>query len=972
MLESESKQDASDVSAHPLWSREDLLSDALDRLEWKKLVGFLADLATLDHTKGRLKELTPWLPEHERAWTLSATARVIRLSEAGDDIHLLPFDASFFMGALQHGSLLNGLGIYHLGVFCAQIERLATKARNDARKGHDSKLGPELGELLSALQPQASLARRLALAADENGRLLDSASAELKDARHKLDSLTKRMTQSLEGTLKVPTVRDALQDAVWMIRDGRYVLPVRVDRKSDVVGIARGVSSTGNTIFIEPAGLSELQSQLSAAEADVMVAENRVLRSFSDEAYAQRTQLQSALDTLETFDAVCARARLARRLQGTRPEFVDNPRHLKFELIDARHPLFVLEDKDCVPNNLILSAATPNALCPAVWVLSGPNAGGKTVAMKTVGLLSAMALAGLYIPARSARLFSYESIYVEMGDRQSRSEDLSTFSGHLLHVKTICDLAGERTLVLLDEGFVGTDPSIGAAMAQATLETLAERGSTAIITTHFSSLKTLADKKPETFANASMEFEPEKLKPTFHLLNGVPGQSFAVELARRLNYPEALLERALRYRGERELELENLLAELQKNRHSLKAELELNQELNAELQREVGALQAQRQALDGAQERLLGEFTARMQKRFNAFENRLETRARQFERAQQQILREKQLAESLQPSEDAPQALGEQKTDDLPRTTVTPRQTAGRAQEKPLSAQEIQNIAAAERKKSKTLNDFSQLASLKRNLPAKTTTAEAATDDVDFRRSRHPTKLTQRDLMDEARESLDSMRSIFDHTAAQFQDRRTELSGDLQTTRDKGDALIEHQREKRSERAQHPAEFWSSGKLCKTGKFQQPGQVVRAADGKGFVECQFGLIKTKIHFSELLTIEEAAQAKPAHRRTRTQTHQSSQVRNQLDMSIDSILPTKANTIDVRGLLVDTALEHVERFIDKAWMNDERTVLIVHGHGTGRIKTALREFLQSCSYALRFRPGSSGEGGDGATVVVLEQ
>ncbi|MEY2988742.1 MAG: hypothetical protein RJB13_2263 [Pseudomonadota bacterium] len=959
MLETQSNSAAGTTLNISPWSQEDLLTDALERLEWKKLVSFLADLSTLQHTRARLTTLTPWISKEERLWNLAATGRILRLLDAGEELTLLNFDASYFIPVLQHGSLLNGLGLFHLGIFCSQIERLSSKARNDAKKGSDSKLGMELTELLCQLQPQTSLARRLQLSADENGRLLDSASSELREARQKLDSLTKRMTQALEGTLKVPTVRDALQDNVWMIRDGRYVLPVRVDRKSDVPGIARGVSSTGNTIFIEPSGLSDLQSQLSGAEADVMVAENRVLRAFSDEAYSLRTELLAALEVLEIFDSVTARARLARKLQGVCPRFSESATQQRFEILDARHPLFVLEEKDCIANNLVLAATEQQSLCPAVWVLSGPNAGGKTVAMKSVGLLVAMGMAGLYVPARSASFFAFESIYVEMGDRQSRSEDLSTFSGHLLHVKTICDLADARSLILLDEGFVGTDPSIGAALAQATLETLAQQGSTAVITTHFSSLKTLADKKPNVFANASMEFEPEKLKPTFHLLNGVPGQSFAVELARRLKYPEDLLQRALKYRGERELELENLLSELQKSRHALKVELDLNLQLNSQLEKEVKALQMQRRALDGAQEQLLSEYTTKLQKRFNAFENRLETRARQFERAQQLAINEKRQAQELQHNEEAL---------DLP----VPAVNSEKLNSQPLTQKEIQEIAAAERKKTRTLSDFSQLAELKRALPIKKTSEEIFSDDADFRRARHPTRLNQRDLLDEARESLESMRHIFEHTSDKFDERRTQLSGEIRVTSDKANSLIDIQREQKGQSAQHPPQFWRAGLRCKTSKFQQPGNVLRPADSKGFVECQFGLIKTKVHFSELLTIEQAAQSKPQNTGKKSEKIRPTSGQNSLDMSLDPVLVTKANTVDVRGQLVDTALEHVERFIDKAWMNDERVVVVVHGHGTGRIKVALREFLQGCNYPLRFRPGTTGEGGDGATIIVFEQ
>jgi DNA mismatch repair protein MutS2 len=950
------------------WDKQALLKDALERLEWQRLTDALAQLAMLQHTKGRLQDLSPWISESERTWNLRATSRLIHLLSVGEGVEIHPFDAGYFFDAISHGALLNGIGLYHLGLLCSQTERLGTKARNEQRKEGGGSLGPELAGLLSQLKQQTSLARRLALAADENGRILDSASAELKEARQKFDTLTRRMTHSLENTLKVPTVRDALQDAVWMLRDGRYVLPVRVDRKSDVPGVARGVSSSGNTLFIEPAGLSELQAQLSAAETDVMLAENRVLRAFSDEAYSLREELLSALEILETFDCVCARARLASRLGAVMPEFHENPQAARFELLDAQHPLYILEDKPCVPNHLLLQPSKDGSRCPRVWVLSGPNAGGKTVAMRTVGLQCAMALAGLFVPSRKATFFNFNSIYVEMGDRQDRREDLSTFSGHLLHVRRICELTDAHSLVLLDEGFVGTDPSIGSAMAQATLETLAERGATSIITTHFSSLKTLADKQPLVFANASMEFEPDRLKPTFHLLNGVPGQSFAIELARRLNYPEDLLQRALRYRGERELELENLLAELQKSRQELRFEISKNRDLNQQLVGEVDSLSRQRKALQHQQENLLNDYTTKLQKRFNAFENRLETRARQFERAQQQIL-----SENKQRAESEAAARGDDDAQTPPAASSgTVISAAGRAQQAERPVASAVGKGEPDKRKPRSLSDFSQLANLRVDLPQKSASAEVDLDES-WQKLRKPAKLSQRDLIDEARESLDVMRKSFEKTSDSFAKQRDELSEDMNVSRERGESVLSEAREKRGQIAKHPPEFWTVGRRVKTAQFDKVGEVVRTADNKGFVECSFGLIKTKIHFSDLMTIDEAAQkaSAPLQKKTTAHSHVKGREKNKLDMSIDPVLPTRDNTIDVRGHLVDTALEHIERFIDKAWRDDVRTIVIVHGHGTGRVKSAVREFLQDCSYRLTFRPGSSGEGGDGATVVILD-
>ena len=232
--------------------------------------------------------------------------------------------------------------------------------------------------------------------------------------------------------------------------------------------------------------------------------------------------------------------------------------------------------------------------------------------------------------------------------------------------------------------------------------------------------------------------------------------------------------------------------------------------------------------------------------------------------------------------------------------------------------------------------------------------------------------MSQRDLIDEARGSLEVMRKVFERTGDDFAARRTEISGDLKQTTQKAEELLSETRERKAADAQRPADFWSVGKRCKTPQFDQVGEILRVADSKGMVECRFGALKTKIHHSALMTIDQAAQTPKQHHKKLTIQLPTTEKRNRnvLDMRIEPVLPTRDNTIDVRGHLVDTALEHVERFLDKSWRNDQHTVVIVHGHGTGRIKAALREFLQNCGYSLRFRPGTSGEGGDGATIVIF--
>ncbi|MCA2961157.1 MAG: Smr/MutS family protein [Silvanigrellales bacterium] len=941
---------------------ERLRSDALDRLEWKKITAALAECAVFESTQRTLAHLAPTLPAEERTHVFRATAELRALEAQGQGPSLEPVDTASFLGPLSRGSVLSASALWQLRVALGLVEKAFVFVREQKRHPSPSAY-PLLLELFATLEPQPKLHARLGLSVDAEGNILSSASPELRAARGRLDAARKRMESSLESLLRRSSVRDALQDALWMQRDGRYVLPVRTDRKGDVPGVPRGVSQSGSTVFVEPTELATVQGQIEVAETDVQVEEARVLRELSEAAHLAREPIGQALGALELYDALLARARFANILDAVEPRFhtSDDEREElgAFAFYDARHPLFILEKKPCVPNDLVLKSN--------VWVLSGPNAGGKTVAMKTAGVLTLMGLAGLFVPASEASLFAYTHVYAEMGDRQNLSDDLSTFSGHLVQLKAILSEARTHTLVLLDEGFVGTDPTVGVAMARATLESLATRGATVVITTHFSGLKTLAEGDTR-FQNASMEFESRRLKPTYRLQNGIPGQSYALELASRLGFEESLLNAARSYAGEEMMRVERLVAELSRQKEDLE-NLKLEQEANAAaLRKELDALRSDRTRLETEREALVQGYREKLTKRLNAFENRLEIRERQFEKAKRETLRA--LEDASPPPSSPPGSMASSKpAKQTPSPLAPPR-----------------NV---------TLTGFDALKGFSFQERSSGAGGTRAPDRDDLAaRIRKPEKLTPRDLLDEARTSLgllnkgfDALEDGFRGDVDAFLDLEESLTGESgRTGKTARERLKMAEKEKAEKEAKkglsgHPDTYWKPGMKVRTQRLRDAGEVLRTVDSKGLVECKFGLVKMKVPHRELFTVQEAANGTMAKASTKVPEKTPPRAapsapsapvasRGNRDMSVEPTFQHKANTLDLRGSLVDTALEKVEAFLDRAMRDNLTTIIIIHGHGTGRVKQAVRELLQETRFDLAWRPGTAGEGSDGVTVVRL--
>lgn len=426
---------------------------------------------------------------------------------------------------------------------------------------------------------------------DADGRLVDHASDALGPLRKALASIKTMLEKRANEMLTDERFAPYLQDAYYTQREDRYVLPIRTDGKGFVRGIVHGTSQSGQTLFIEPEEIVDLNNRRKLAEAEVADEERRILVKFSGWVAEEADGFARSLAAAEVLDVIAAAAVLAEDTVSAEPILDDAPR---IALLHARHPLMLLADKRVVANDVTVAAGQ-------TLLVSGPNAGGKTVALKTVGLAALMARAGLHLPAESGSAIGwFSSVVTDIGDAQNLEQDLSTFSGHMVNLRELLATAAPGTLVLIDEIAVGTDPDQGAALAQAVLEALAAKGITGIVTTHYERLKALGAADPR-FANASVGFDLERLEPTFKLHLGAPGSSGALQVARRMGIAAEVVERARVLLGAEGVRVEELLANVADQRRRIEEE-------RAVLLSELEAVESDRAAMRVHRDRTQARF----------------------------------------------------------------------------------------------------------------------------------------------------------------------------------------------------------------------------------------------------------------------------------------------------------------------------------------------------------------------------
>lgn len=405
---------------------------------------------------------------------------------------------------------------------------------------------------------------------DPQGNLRESASPLLHQLHQKSHALRSTMRRRLESLLSSQQYKDRLQGQYFVERGDRYVIPVKAERQHEVDGIIHDISSSGATVFIEPRNFIELNNSIKFAELQVSQEVRRILQDLSDVVAESVVPLRENVEQLAELDCLVAKARLSRKIHGVPVQL--NPQ-AGIHLIQAKHPLLVLS-KDHVVANTIHIEGDVDTL-----IISGPNAGGKTVTLKLVGLFAFMVKVGLLPPcAPDSEMIFFENVYADIGDTQDLSRDLSSFSGHILslialldHLQSRSTVSSHASLVLLDEVGSSTDPIEGAALAEAILSRLSDLGCVSMVTTHYPSLKTLAYRNPHV-RNASQEFDMERLSPTYRLIEGIPGGSSALEIADRLGLESAILQQARELIQREDQDLDHVFQRLQETYAHLEEE----------------------------------------------------------------------------------------------------------------------------------------------------------------------------------------------------------------------------------------------------------------------------------------------------------------------------------------------------------------------------------------------------------------
>lgn len=555
---------------------------ALKSLEYYKIIQLLTEKASSPLGKELCRDLLPSVDlvqiQLMQAQTRDALSRLFQKGSISFG------SVKDVRGSLKRLEIGSTLGIIELLSICSLLEntsRVKAYSRNE-RGDHPADSLDEMFEQLSPLTPLSAEIRRCILSEDE---ISDSASPGLLKVRRSMKIANDRIHTQLTSLVN-GGARNYLQDAVITMRNGRYCIPVKAEYKGQVPGMIHDQSSTGSTLFIEPMAIVKLNNDIRELELQEQKEIEAVLAELSNQTAAYTDQIRDDLEIMVQLDFIFARASLAMDMNGTEPIF--NTEH-RIRLKQARHPL--IPRKKAVPIDLRLGDDFD------LLVVTGPNTGGKTVSLKTAGLLTLMGQAGLHIPAMDrSQLSVFHQVYADIGDEQSIEQSLSTFSSHMTNVVSFLKEADSDSLVLFDELGAGTDPTEGAALAISILSYLHEKGIRTMATTHYSELKVYALSTPGV-ENACCEFNVETLRPTYRLLIGVPGKSNAFAISSKLGLPDFIIEKAKQQISEQDESFEDVLTSLENSRVTIENE-------RAQIEAYKEQIEALKKQLETKQERL--------------------------------------------------------------------------------------------------------------------------------------------------------------------------------------------------------------------------------------------------------------------------------------------------------------------------------------------------------------------------------
>ena len=791
----------------------------LDILEWPLIEERIISLCSSDTAKriaGRLKPV----PEHKIRVQMKKISAIKELISRGTTPPLSGInDISAHTALASKGGVLELENLSSIRTFTFASERIRKYLETNREEF------PQLEDEYSRIHPLEKLNSLLQVSLTDNGELNEDKFPILKKIRKEIFTSRQDLEKKISRIIHSPDNEKVLQEKTYTTINGRYVILVKSGMRSRISGNVHDISSSGQTVYFEPSDLTELNNTLIMHERSLLLEIQKILAELTVHVADHADELESNLRVLSYFDFLTAASKFSIQTRSNEPVLSEKP---MMNLCRAHHPVLQLMSPDTIVSNDVELGIDFNCL-----IISGANTGGKTVMLKTIGLCALFAMYGLHIPASpDSEIGIFSNIMADIGDDQNLSQSLSTFSGQLTIINNILKRADSRTLVIIDEIIVGTNPRQGAALSQAILEEMINTGSRIIVSTHYTELKELPA-NDRRFQNASVTFNLDTLKPTYELRIGIPGISYAVEIARNYGIAEKILERAKTLVDSRESSVESLIEKVQRYEEEILEEREKVRLLNLEL--------------SGERERI---------------------RKRQEE------------LEKL--TADTRKGRGIEFLDELSR-------------HRERIAERITHLQELDQKEAGKLHD--EIASIREEISSR--------------------------IQDESRERYsDAMEQITAETAK------------------KGDRV-----------------FIST--IETEGVLEEID-----SSGKSALVILGGTIKSRFQLKDLFLVSQGSSVlkKTAPKRP--------VVKSSSDHEIPSTIQTSYNTIDLRGMRVDEALSVMDRDLDGMDRGNIGIVIVIHGHGTGALKQAVRDALKMNIYVRDFRPGDFGEGGDGVTVVKL--
>lgn len=778
-------------------------------LEYDKILAELSKFAKTEQSKQLCLDLTPFVKADD------IQAQIILTREAKDVLDLardIPIDK------IQNFKILRERNEYFVEeelVDIAKTMRTSRIVRNFLKE--NLPFDASMQNLTNDLYSNKELEDRILDTFDDNFTVKQNANPDLKGLYASLRDTESNLKQRVQELMNSPEFQKHLQENIYTLRDDRIVFQVKASSKSKVGGIVHDVSATNKTFYVEPAQIVPINNKIREIKSKIYAEIIRILTALSNEVRREMDSLIHTENLLAQIDFHFAKARYAVKIQAIEPE-VNIEKKIKIDLM--RHPLLIGHVEKIVENDFEIGETYRSV------VITGSNTGGKTVALKTVGLFILMMKSGLFLPCAEAHIYPFEKVLADIGDEQSILQNLSTFSSHMKNVIDILENADSETFILIDELCAGTDPQEGATLAEVIMKEFAKRHAQSIITTHYGELKTLEYTDPY-FKNASVEFDTESLSPTYKLIIGIPGLSNAISIASNLGLPENLA-----------WEAKELLI-TQRDSSSLVVERlqDTQQKLDTNL-REAETRNAEADELKKHYEKELSEHKKEKKKSLKIIKDRFEGQLEDAKSEIKAILTE----------------LRREKSEKIARRS------------------------------------YERLALLEQG----------------FRSDLHE--------MEESEQYLE-----LDWTKVQVNDK----------------VMIKD--------------------------LNQQVTVLSLPDKNDALYIQMGMIKTKVKKNKL-AVYNPQLAKKVHLPLGALKKDTTFSVRRLDIS---------NELDLRGERVEEALDNLEVYLDKASLANLSPVYIIHGHGTGALKAAVRDFLSTSPYVAKFRVGEDTEGGDGVSVVDIK-